>query len=266
MKFPDLLIGLVILFVAASTAKALDESLIVYYSFDNTDGETVPNLSGLGLGGTINGEPKIVEGKSGSALEFDGIDDYVMAECEDVLDTLAEAVTFSAWIKTTSLVKQAIIKKNGDGNGWGPGCITLEIDPAPFPKIGFWGLIPRDCPATTNVADGEWHHVAVTYDSKSGFSDVYVDSALRSSCERLFGSIVPSKTGALCIAAADAPNSPVLHFNGVIDDVRVHNRALTQAEIEEAGEIPTALVEPENRIPSIWGAIKASHISHAAKG
>jgi hypothetical protein len=236
MKFSNLSIGLMVFLVTVSIANALDDSLIVYYSFDYINGRTVPDISGHGLDGTIEGYPKIVEGRSGSALEFDGENDYVIAGNKDILDSIAEAVTLSAWIKTSTHAKQCIIKKNGTG-GWGPGAITLEVDPHPFAKTSIWGLSPQQCVGSIVVVDNRWRHIAATWDGRT--FNLYVDGFLDATCETT-GEVQPSDE-ALCVAVADAPWLSTVYFHGVIDEVRVYNRALTKAEINE-------LIEPIQEI------------------
>ena len=46
-------------------------------------------------------------------------------------------------------------------------------------------------------------------------------------------------------------------FNGIIDEVRIYNRPLTDAEILQNFESKTGLsVEPAQKLPTVWGALK----------
>jgi len=255
MRFSNLLTTLTIFllfWVMVFAANASDTSLIVYYSFDNIKGEIVTDMSGNSIDGTIKGNPKIVEGKSGSALEFNGNSDYVIAGNKDTLDSIAKALTLSAWIKTSNPAKQAIVKKNGTG-GWGPGSISIEVDPQPNAKVCIFDLNPQQCSGSTAVVDSKWHHVAGTWDGKT--FKLYIDGTLNATCAT-GGEVTPSKE-ALCVAVADAPEAPCIYFSGVIDDVRVYNRALTEPEIIEVSTIPEFLVEPGDKLLFTWGEIKA---------
>jgi hypothetical protein len=44
--------------------------LVIYYSFDQLDGNTVPDMSGNGHPGAINGDVTLAGGKYGSAAKF----------------------------------------------------------------------------------------------------------------------------------------------------------------------------------------------------
>ena len=52
-------------------------SLVGYWSFDDIQGTTVPDQSGTGNDGIINGAPLVIEGPFDNALQLDGISDYV---------------------------------------------------------------------------------------------------------------------------------------------------------------------------------------------
>lgn len=86
----------------ADAADASDPSLILYFSFDELEGDMftkVPDLSQYGNDGTLVGEPELVEGKYGMALQLDGQMDWVEVPHADSL-TVDEAVTVMAWINT----------------------------------------------------------------------------------------------------------------------------------------------------------------------
>ncbi len=60
------------LMISTSIQAAPIESLVLYLSFDEGEGEAVQDLSGSENHGALVGKPKWVEGKVGSALEFNG--------------------------------------------------------------------------------------------------------------------------------------------------------------------------------------------------
>jgi len=94
-----LILSIPILFPFFSFSGELKEKLIAYWSFDKGSGDEVTDDSGNGRNGTIVG-PKWASGKFGSALEFDGVDDYVdLAKTSATLfDGIAE-FTITAWVK-----------------------------------------------------------------------------------------------------------------------------------------------------------------------
>ena len=81
-------------------ALTADAELVGYWSFDKADG--TDDLSGNGNDGIIHGNPKVIDGKLGEALEFNGSTDYVEIPDAPALSEL-EALSIAAWIKPTKL-------------------------------------------------------------------------------------------------------------------------------------------------------------------
>ncbi|MCK4784168.1 MAG: hypothetical protein KAV87_10485, partial [Desulfobacteraceae bacterium] len=74
-------------------------SLVGYWSFDDIQGTNVPDQSGTGNDGTINGAPLVIEGPFDNALQLDGISDYVDCGNAESLN-ITDKLTISAWVKT----------------------------------------------------------------------------------------------------------------------------------------------------------------------
>jgi hypothetical protein len=52
-------------------------------------------------------------------------------------------------------------------------------------------------------------------------------------------------------------DKPSYFFSGVIDEVRVWNKVLTEAEVKRNMEgVPGTAVFPESRLATVWGDIK----------
>ena len=81
----------------AYAADPSDDSLILYFSFDELNGDTVIDHSQYGNNGTIAGAPELVAGKFGNALKLNGQSDWVEVPHADIL-TVDESVTVMAWI------------------------------------------------------------------------------------------------------------------------------------------------------------------------
>ena len=88
--------------------------------------------------------------------------------------------------------------------------------------------IQHDTYGITELNDGEWHHVAATYDENGGDNNlrVYVDGVLEGQSTKT-GQFV---TGDFTIASSPAPGE---YFDGNIDMLRIWNSALTQEQIQE---------------------------------
>ena len=71
-----------------------DETLVLYFTFNEMEGNKVKDLSQYGNHGEIKGKPKVVEGKEGQALEFTNPNDYVEVPHSDSLN-ITEEITIA---------------------------------------------------------------------------------------------------------------------------------------------------------------------------
>ena len=198
------------------------------YHFNKKDGLLVHD-SGYGHNnGLMMNGPQYVSGKFGNALSFDGVDDYV--NCSDIMAGF-ENFSISAWIKTNQSEisshrynDPAIIgTKQGYGDSNDFVLTNYNGNLAWFDELGT-GEHSYD--TGTFIADGTWHHVAVT---RSGSSlEFYVD-----------GTNVGSDTTGTDLVRDDdieigrALWSGSLYLNGSIDEVNIYKRALSASEIRQ---------------------------------
>ncbi|HMR73277.1 MAG TPA: PKD domain-containing protein, partial [Candidatus Saccharibacteria bacterium] len=93
-----------------------DSGLVASYGFEEGSGTTVNDNSGQGNHGTINGATWTT-GKFGTALSFDGVNDWVAISDADSLD-LTTAMTLEAWIYPKNLTeRRPILSKQGTTQG-----------------------------------------------------------------------------------------------------------------------------------------------------
>jgi hypothetical protein len=203
--------------------------LVGWWKLDETSGRDVADASGNGnIGKILSGEPRwqTSGGKIKGALLFDGKGDYVHLGNESNFDFTGD-VTVAAWIKVNRFDRewQAIVTK-GD-SAWRIqrhqdtaaiefACTGLQI-PSGSPYGGLYG--------NKAVNDGKWHHVAGVYDGEKMY--IYIDGIV---------DVSQPATGA--IATNDHPvyigeNAEMTErfWNGLIDDVRVYNYALSEGRI-----------------------------------
>ncbi|MBL7153630.1 MAG: LamG domain-containing protein, partial [Phycisphaerae bacterium] len=221
------------------TVPIVDEDLIGWWKLD---GDIVPGIafdsSGYANHGTLNGDPQWVVGYDGGALEFDGTGDYVNIDgYKGVLGAHAFSVT--AWIKTTT--NASIVSWGTNANGQRMG-FRLDNEVLRF-EFGGGNVI-----ANTQVTDGEWHHVAMTVPGNGTLGDVilYVegvdDMGVANNPANLFnlGSTVD-----VSIGRRATHNDR--YYNGMIDDVRVYNKSLSDKEIKiVAGLLNASDPNPSN--------------------
>jgi hypothetical protein len=204
--------------------------LVAAYDFNAGSGATVNDVSGNGNTGTIVNATWTTSGKYGSALSFNGTNAQVVINDSASLH-LTTAVTLEAWVNPSSAPTgwQDVLYKAvdnyfleaGSTNGNKPGTGVLLTSSAEPLAYG-----PAALTAST------WTHLAMTYDGTT--LKIYVNGALVTSTTQT-GTITTS-TNALQIGGDTTYGQ---YFKGLIDEVRVYNIALTQAQIQT--DMATAL-------------------------
>ena len=191
------------------------------YSFDAETGSTAHDSSEYGNDGTVYGA-SWVDGKFGKALSFDGVDDYVKVPDSESLD-ITDEITVLMWVKqsTTPTSNAYIIDKHdAQATDWG---IYVDADS----KIIFQSYGTSDNYVTTgySLPNGEWKHIVFTWDGN--IIKLFVDGEEKYSQE-LTGSFTTS-TNPIEIGRKIGNNDYC--WNGIIDEVRIYDRALSGEEI-----------------------------------
>jgi hypothetical protein len=209
----------------------MTRGLVGYWSFDEATGTTVYDASNYGNAGTLTNGPKWATGKVGGALQFDGVDDYVDCGSDASLNMLTSDWTAEAWFKTTQITRGTIFRKNRT-DAWDPS-YYIEIN------VAYEGdLEVRISDGTntsiagrnkdSNVNDGQWHHVAMVRTSTQLL--VFLDGNLWDSGDAsAVGSVDTNEV--LVIGREKQGASLENEFDGLIDEVRIYNRALSAEEI-----------------------------------
>jgi len=209
--------------------------LVGYWSLDDLN-----DYSGNGHKGECSTCPDSTTGKSGSAYDFNGVDECIDVSDDSALDFTTQDMSLAAWIKVNnpdSAVLQRIIAKGRSGTDKG-----YEIIYQPSTdKIIFGDLDGSIYKTGFNLDDGDWHFVTATYESGNTYT-LYVDGTEVQS---------PSSTGSL--DGFDDTSAPFniacrtygsqLHlFNGSIDEVTVWNETLTTSEVAGLYELQKELI------------------------
>ena len=179
---------------------------------------------------------------SGSALEFDGEDDYVSCGTGPAI-TGTGPFAVSAWVKTDSVKGHAIVVQRSESSANGSYGLSILADGRiqSHTYNGGYGLLFQ---SDVTVDDGLWHHVAVVR-TNSTDGEIYVDGSLSGSDSGPAKSLnnVPVWIG------GPGFTGPFV-FDGLIDDVRIWSAALTQEEIQATMHI--ALDGSEPNLVGYW--------------
>lgn len=234
------------------TSADFSEGLILNFSFDEGEGDIAGDISGNGHNGTID-NPQWVDGKFGKALKFNGAGSgmFVTVESTDALNV--NECTFMAWInaETWDGTRQ-IVGKSVHGGCSGRAQYGLFSEGGTF-KLRFEteggrADINADLPET-----GKWLHVAFTNDGET--ATLYIDG--ESVADGAVPGALKSIDDPLRIAQdCDRPNNV---FAGMIDEVRLWNRALSQDDINILKDLNAVVtpVDPLGKISTTWGNLKS---------
>jgi hypothetical protein len=219
---------------------------LVELLFDEGSGSTAVNTGSLGPGtnGALHGPEWVTDTPSGTgfALSFDGFDDHVTVP--DTFD-YGPAVTLEAWIKPA-----AVDGQRGVWDDYGsPGALLYVRDG----QVQFSLSTTQDPGLGVNlyagtVIVGAWQHIAGVYDGAQMV--VYVNGIQAANVAATSGAIIDN--GSLA-ATVGADQSALLAFDGLIDDVRVHDEALSASQL--AGGVMYLLTDGfESGDTSAWSA------------
>jgi len=205
-----------------SIAGNVRADLVGYWKFDEGSGTTAYDSSGNGLDGTLNGDPQWVEGQIGGALDFDG-DDSVEIPHSPIL-SITDEITISAWtyMRANASGELAIVSKGG----WAANDLPYELTETPGGVI-FWQFYDdggRDTCSPDSPPVEEWHHIAATYDGQ--IFKCYIDGELAE--EWAYAGTMPENTASVTIGQRSRGGT---YFNGMIDEVAIYDRALSEEEI-----------------------------------
>jgi len=207
-----------------------DPNLVGWWTFDEGRGSRVVDWSGHGRHGTLHGTPTWADGYDGAGMAFDGplSGDYV--EVTGYPGVLGKQDrTVGAWIQTTT---------TGDIMAWGLATDTQKWNFRVQADNGNDGSLRvevqggRIC-GWTDLRNGEWHHVAAVLQSAGAptVSNIrlYVDGVQEAISDSLVVD-VNTVSGTRSVRIGDGhQNRPV---TGMIDDVRIYDKALTQEELD----------------------------------
>ena len=257
----SLLIILAMTFVFPTwNAVAALEGLVFYLSFEEQGNliDHSPDPADV----SIIGDLKQVNGKFGKALEFDGnVENHISVADSDKLSGM-NAMTIEAWIMP--YVPDPIL----------PGAFAIISKRIDFEQEDSFNLFftngkivgrinsQANVPVTsqTVMEDKVWHHLAYVFDGGAAEGErqkLYVDGVLEATVSHPHESVKKTDVP-LWVGIFNAFNRSEGPWTGVLDEVRMWNRALGEDEIKlymDGGLITS--VRPQMKLATRWGDIKA---------
>jgi hypothetical protein len=246
------LIGTVNMVANVSNAQLVEDGLVSYWSFDEIDGDTV--VDGMGDNdGTIVGNPKVVDGKVGKALQFNGANDFIDIPGTDSLDFNGKTeLSAAAWVNIEGHSGSCCdpIVAQRDASGWalrydqrdvGAEIEFIVHNPA---WVGDAASFGAPAPAT-----GEWHFITGVLTGEQLL--LYIDAQLESEID-FTDTIVSTGTETEIAGAVDG------YFMGIIDEVLIYDKALSGEEIQQNFQTTVTAVDPMGKLATRWAEIKVT--------
>ncbi len=176
--------------------------------------------------GTLNGAAWNSSGKYGTALSFDGVNDYVDLGSSSALLPV-NTLTLEAWVNPKLLGSIATVLSKGINSPYYGWEISKRGGNEWRGKITVGGVV-YDAISDNTYTQNKWVHLAVTYDNAT--LRLYVDGVLQGTTASVTGDITYTGTKNPVIGTW-SPGDTTEIFNGTIDEVRIYNYALTGEEI-----------------------------------
>ncbi len=203
----------------------------IHLKLDELSGAIAPDELG-NYNGLLKGNPswQPVGGKYNGAIELNGSSDYIEIPGYKGI-TANKPRTVMTWLKTsaTGNVTFAHWGDTGTGRAW-----FNQLDDGVL-RVAVWGGWVK---GSTPLNDGQWHHVAIVLPNKTdvNITDVklYIDGTVDSVADSLPCAVNTAAQNDVMLGGYHIGANYVANFAGLIDDVRIYNKALTPAEISDA--------------------------------
>jgi hypothetical protein len=208
------------------------KGLVARWEFEQSKDGIVPDTSGNGLHGRLVNDAHVyADPDRGHVLRLDGEGDWVDCGTDRRFD-ITDEITVSAWIKVSRFDKpwQVVIAK---GHGTWRLQRDFTTDTLEFACSGVQATTSTNrfgnLGGHANVNDGKWHHATGVYDGRR--ISLYIDGEPDATSPVLAFNRINTSTDPVRIGNNVGGQAPQ-EWNGLIDDVRIYNYALSPVDIK----------------------------------
>lgn len=199
-----------------------EKDLVGYWKFDEGKGDTAKDSSQAGNDGDVTSE--WVKGSFGNALYFAGMENVTVSDNE-ILHFGNSNFTLEFWIKPESLDKRLISKPNYP-NGW--WCVDILKDGRVEMEMGDENKQNGTTVSSSSIDTKQWWHLAIAVDRQNFKTHYYFNGKFDGTKD-----IPSSFTGNLNITGKSLfIGSNWNGFIGLIDEVKIYKRMLTEFEVK----------------------------------
>ena len=196
------------------------DGLVAYYPFNGSSDDE----SGNNNNGTENGVTLTTDrfGNGNSAYSFDGVDDYITASFTEK----PISGTISVWIRHNSPTGLAHLVDGSESCGR----FTFSLSESkPYQSMQYNSCVDLDehsLNSSTTIPENNWSFLTFIWGTSG--RQIYINGLLTDSNNYTGTS---SSSGNLVFGRKLNPISS--YYNGIIDDIRIYNRALSESEIQQ---------------------------------
>ena len=239
--------------VLTTPAAEINQGLVLYLPFeeagnpvDHSDKPAKPKK---------NGKLEHVKGKFGKALRFNGKGANVVEIPSVAKLSGMKALTIAAWAKPNgikgadgmSIVSKRIGHQNGD-------CYNLFSwnGQKMYARVNSKGEIT----STTVLEDGKWYHLAYTFEG-GGKAKLYINGAAEAETNHPEKEVLKDNNSPVWVGELNAGRN--FAWNGILDDVAMWNRVLSEKEIQSVMKSGLQLllsVDQLDKLTVIWAELK----------
>ncbi len=210
-------------------------------------GTILADWTGKGHTGTLSGAAWTPAGRFGGALSFDGVNDWVTVADAADLD-LTTGLTLEAWVYPTvsggGSWRNVLIKERTGGEVYNLYANADTNAPTAYVVTAGNPGTALDARGTSALPLDSWSYVTLTYDNTA--LRLYVNG-VQAGSRAVAGPLLTS-TGVLRLGGNSIWGE---YFAGVLDEVRIYNRALTVSEIQ--ADMNVAVGAPDTTAPTLSG-------------
>jgi hypothetical protein len=241
---------------------ATADSLVGYWSLNEGAGNVAYDASGNGNDGNLTGAPSWTNGMSGTAVHFDGVHNYIEVPNSNTLNNAN--FTIEAWIYLDEDVQgtqaRVVSKQQADATSYSLEIFGMGYGGSNGNRLVFeigTGSTYVELKSNSYLSNRTWYYVAGTQNDT--MSNMYINGTLDTSGTT--ATQTTSNPAVLTIGCLKANGfAPTFFFKGIIDEIRIYNKALNQSEIEAdmnkiVPEFPSFLIMPLFLMATLFVAV-----------
>jgi len=177
-----------------------------------------------------------IDGRIGKAAYFDGVSSYITVPHDNQFNL--HVMTLSAWVYDYALSDSgaSVILLKGKWSGGEEKRQYSFFSSHANTQVAVFGILNYDLDweivkSQSYILLNQWVHIVVSYDGQT--QKVYINGELNKSRITSFSAFTPISPDDLTIGVGRTDSEFVHHKNGLIDALRIYNRALSKSEIQQ---------------------------------